>query len=89
MYRSGDDSRAWRRGIRRAGELKIGDAGPTFAGIIGTDDKEHSLADYKSAKLVVLVFTCNHCPVAQAFQQRLVDLQKDYQKKACKWSRST
>ena len=66
----------------RAGELKIGDAAPTFKGLIGTDDKEHALADYKAAKLVVLVFTCNHCPVAQAFQQRLVDLQKDYQKKS-------
>ena len=65
----------------RAGELKIGDAAPNFSGIVGTDDKEHALKDYQSAKLVVLVFTCNHCPVAQAYQDRLMKLQKDYKDK--------
>jgi peroxiredoxin len=67
--------------IARAGNLKIGDAAPTFSGIVGTDDKEHALKDYQSAKLVVLVFTCNHCPVAQAYQDRLMTLQKDYKEK--------
>ena len=67
--------------IVRAGEMKIGDAAPTFSGIIGTDDKEHALKDFASAKLVVLVFTCNHCPVAQAYQDRLLGLQKDYKAK--------
>ena len=67
--------------IARAGNLKIGDAAPTFSGIIGTDDKEHALKDFASAKLVVLVFTCNHCPVAQAYQDRLMGLQKDYKAK--------
>ena len=64
-----------------ADELVIGAAAPNFSGIVGTDDKPHGLADYKGAKLVVLVFTCNHCPVAQAYQDRLVALQKDYQPK--------
>ena len=62
-------------------ELKIGDAAPTFAGIIGIDDKEHGLADYQGAKFVVVAFTCNHCPVAAAYEDRLVALQKDYQAK--------
>jgi peroxiredoxin len=65
----------------RAADLKIGDAGPNFAGIVGTDDKQHALADYKAAKLVVLAFTCNHCPVAVAYEDRLVALQKDYKDK--------
>jgi len=64
-----------------AAGVKIGDPGPDFHGIIGIDDKEHSLADYKDAKLLVLVFTCNHCPVAVAYEDRLVALQKDYQGK--------
>jgi peroxiredoxin len=67
--------------VGRAGELKIGDAAPTFSGIVGTDDKEHALKDYASAKVVVLVFTCNHCPVAQAYQERVKTLQKDYKAK--------
>jgi peroxiredoxin len=61
--------------------VKLGAAAPDFKGIIGIDDKRHSLADYKDAKLVVLVFTCNHCPVAQAYQDRLIGVQKDYQPK--------
>jgi peroxiredoxin len=62
-------------------ELKIGDAVANFAGIIGIDDKEHGLADYQRAKLVVVAFICNHCPVAVAYEDRLVALQKDYQAK--------
>ena len=65
-----------------AGELKIGDAAPDFQDIIGIDDQKHSLADYKDAKLVVLVFTCNHCPVAQAYEDRLVALQESTRRRA-------
>ncbi|MFH1922230.1 MAG: thioredoxin family protein [Planctomycetota bacterium] len=61
--------------------VKIGDAAPDWSGIIGVDDKEHGLADYKKAKLVVMVFTCNHCPVAVAYEDRLVALQEAYKDK--------
>jgi peroxiredoxin len=67
--------------LAQASDLKIGDAGPNFSGIVGTDDKEHALKDSESAKLVVLVFTCNHCPVAKAYEDRLVKLQSDYKDK--------
>ena len=61
--------------------VKIGDPAPNFKGIVGTDDKKHSLSDFKDAKFVVLVFTCNHCPVASAYEKRLVALQDDYKAK--------
>jgi peroxiredoxin len=61
--------------------LKIGDAAPTWSGIVGVDDKQHGLSDYQSAKLVVLVFTCNHCPVAVAYEDRLIALAKEYEPK--------
>ncbi len=64
-----------------AAELKIGDPAPDFHGIIGVDGQRHSLADYKDAKLLVVVFTCNHCPVAKAYEGRLVSLQKGYDPK--------
>jgi peroxiredoxin len=64
-----------------APKLKIGDAAPEFSGIVGIDDQKHGLADYKDTKLIVLVFTCNHCPVAVAYEDRLVALQKDYKDK--------
>ncbi len=67
--------------VKELKELKIGEAAPVWSGIIGVDDKEHSLPEYKKAKLVVLVFTCNHCPVAVAYEDRLIALQKDYKDK--------
>jgi len=61
--------------------LSVGDAAPSWLSVAGTDDKQHGLDDYKSAKVVVAVFTCNHCPVAQQYEDRLIQLQKDYQDK--------
>lgn len=59
--------------------LSIGDAAPEWVELPGVDDQKHSLAEYADAKLLVLVFTCNHCPVATAYQQRLMACQKDFQ----------
>jgi len=58
--------------------LSIGDAAPNWSELVGTDDKKHDLAEYKEAKVVVMIFTCNHCPVAQANEERLIALQKEY-----------
>ena len=62
-------------------ELKIGDPAPKWSGLTGTDGAKHGLADYADAKVLVVVFTCNTCPVAKAYQDRLIALQKDYQPK--------
>ncbi|HEX5626304.1 MAG TPA: thioredoxin family protein [Saprospiraceae bacterium] len=40
-----------------------------------------SLADYKDAKGYIVVFTCNHCPYAKFYEQRIIDLHKKYAKK--------
>ena len=61
--------------------VNVGDKAPDWKNLIGVDDKQHSLSDYADAKLIVLVFTCNHCPVAKAYEDRLIALQKDYQEK--------
>ncbi|MBM3933185.1 MAG: thioredoxin family protein [SAR202 cluster bacterium] len=47
----------------------------------GVDGKKHSLADYGKQEAVVLAFTCNHCPYAQAWEGRLIQAQADYAKK--------
>ena len=62
-------------------KLSIGDAAPGFDGLTGTDGKTHSLNDYKDAKVVVISFTCNHCPVATAYEGRFVDFVKQYRDK--------
>jgi peroxiredoxin len=61
--------------------LSIGDKAPALSEIIGVDDKKHGLADYKKANAIVVVFTCNHCPVAVAYEERLVALQDDYRER--------
>jgi peroxiredoxin len=58
--------------------VKIGDEAPQWKDLEGIDSKAHSLADLEEAKAVLVVFTCNHCPVAQAYEDRLNELHKDY-----------
>jgi peroxiredoxin len=60
--------------------VSIGDTAPAASGM-GVDDKQHELAEYKDAKAVAVIFTCNHCPVAQSYQDRLIALQKEYEPK--------
>jgi len=57
--------------------LAIGAVAPDF-NLKGIDDKMHSLSSFKSAKVLVIVFTCNHCPTAQAYEDRVIQLTKDY-----------
>lgn len=60
--------------------LAIGDAAPDFK-LPGVDDKEYSLQSFADAKLLLVVFTCNHCPTAQAYEERIVQLHADYREK--------
>jgi peroxiredoxin len=61
--------------------ISVGEKAPDFSALPGIDDRKHGLGEYKDAKAVVVVFTCNHCPVAVAYEDRLVALQKDYKKR--------
>lgn len=67
-------------GAATVAALEIGDKGPDFA-LAGTDGKVYSLETLKDAKLVVVVFTCNHCPVAIQYEDRLIELAKSYKEK--------
>lgn len=60
--------------------LAIGTAAPDFK-LPGVDGKDYTLASFKDAKLLLVIFTCNHCPTAQAYEQRIIDLNKDYKNK--------
>jgi peroxiredoxin len=60
--------------------LAVGSPAPDF-NLPGVDGKQHTLAEFKDAKVLVVVFTCNHCPTAQAYEQRLIDLTNDYRPK--------
>lgn len=56
---------------------KVGDNAIDFK-LKNVDGKMVSLADYKKAKGFVVVFTCNHCPYAVAYQDRIIALDKKY-----------
>jgi peroxiredoxin len=60
--------------------LPIGSAAPDFH-LPGVDGKNYSLSDFTPAKVLVVIFTCNHCPTAQAYEGRIARLQADYRDK--------
>ena len=60
--------------------LQIGSPAPDFA-LPGVDGKTHKLGDYASAKILAVVFECNHCPVSQLYESRIEKLYRDYKNK--------
>ncbi len=57
--------------------LAIGSAAPDFT-LPGVDGKDHSLKEYADAKALVLAFTCNHCPTANAYEARFKAFAAEY-----------
>src|SRR5205814_8815357 len=47
----------------------------------GVDGRDHALRDFAGAKILAVVFTCNHCPTAQAYEERIRRLHADYRDK--------
>jgi len=50
----------------------------------GVDGKTYTLQSFKDAKILAIVFTCNHCPTAQAYEDRIIKLTGDYAAKGVK-----
>lgn len=60
--------------------LEIGEHAPDFS-LPGVDGRNYKLADFAQADILVVVFTCNHCPTAQAYEDRIKKLAADYKNK--------
>lgn len=60
--------------------LPIGSAAPDF-NLLGIDDQYHTLKDYDNAEVLVIIFTANHCPTAQSYEDRMISLVEDYKDK--------
>jgi peroxiredoxin len=58
------------------GVLNVGDAAPAWTDLPGTDGKRHALEELHDKKVVVVVFTCNSCPVARDYEDRIMTLTK-------------
>ena len=57
--------------------LAIGSSAPNFE-LSGIDGKTHKLSDYSASRVLVVIFTCNHCPIAQMYERRIAQLAADY-----------
>jgi peroxiredoxin len=57
--------------------LALGSQAPDFS-LPGVDGKMHKLADYAASPVLAVVFMCNHCPIAQMYEQRVQALADDY-----------
>jgi len=60
--------------------LALGSAAPDFS-LPGVDGKTHRLSEYASSPILVVAFTCNHCPIAQMYEQRIQQLAADYKRR--------
>jgi peroxiredoxin len=58
--------------------LNIGDKAPAWTDLEGIDGKRHSLADLADKEVVVVVFTCNSCPVATDYEDRILEFSKKF-----------
>ena len=62
-------------------ELKTGSSAPAFNNLPGADNKKYSLSSFTDKKILVVVFSCNHCPYVKAYEGRMIDLQRDFASK--------
>lgn len=58
--------------------VEIGQQAPEWKDLPGIDGKRHSLAEHQQARLVVVMFIRNNCPIAQAYEGRIHDFVKKY-----------
>lgn len=56
--------------------LNTGELAPYFS-LQGTDGKIYSLSDFRSAKVLAVIFTCNQCPVSQAYEARICRIARE------------
>ena len=57
--------------------LKGSDPAPDFS-LPGVDGKTHHLKSFAEKPVLVVLFSCNHCPYVQAYEDRLIEIQRDY-----------
>ena len=60
--------------------LEIGAEAPEFS-LPDVSGKYYSLEDFKKAEVLVVLFSCNHCPTAQAYEDRVINFTKEYKEK--------
>lgn len=65
------------------GKLKIGSECPDFD-LKSVDEKFYSKDSFKDKKALIVIFSCNHCPYVQAYEDRMIQIQRDYDENGVK-----
>jgi len=65
-------------GVASENKMKVGAKAPDFKGLPGVDGKKYGLSDFSSSKVLVVLFSCNHCPYVQAYEKRIKALQEEF-----------
>jgi gluconolactonase len=63
---------------QKSEQLKIGSPAPAWSNLPGVDGKKYSLADLNDKEIVVVVFTCNSCPIAEGYEDRIIAFAKKH-----------
>ena len=61
--------------------LALSESAPDFK-LAGTDGNMYTLGDFAESEILVIIFTCNHCPTAQAYEDRMIEFAADYKDKS-------
>lgn len=61
--------------------LDLGKTAPDFKNLKATDSRSYSLSSFDAKPVLVVIFSCNHCPYVQAYEDRMVKIQSDYASK--------
>lgn len=72
-------------GVADKNIMKTGAQAPDFKNLPGTDGKNHSLDEFSNTKALVIFFSCNHCPYVQAYEDRVMALQKEFKSKGAEF----
>lgn len=65
------------------GKLIIGSECPDFD-LKSVDENFYSKDSFKDKKALIVIFSCNHCPYVQAYEDRMIQIQRDYDEKGVK-----
>ena len=60
--------------------LTLGSSAPDFE-LIGVDGNKHALGSFSTKPVLVVIFSCNHCPYVKDYEDRIVAIQRDYASK--------
>jgi peroxiredoxin len=63
--------------LLKSENIELGTSAPNFH-LSGVDGKKYSLESFRDAKVLVVMFICNHCPYVQAVEDRILQLHRDY-----------